>query len=410
MTIHHPGTPSTAFASRDFRCFFAARLANFLGTNIMMPTLAWQVYALTRDPLSLGMIGMSVFIPVVLSSLFSGQLADRLERKRIYQVSQLLLLAAAASLLILSLAQASRVQYFYLAAALFGMAKTFSIPAASAWMPHLVPAAGYASAVAATSSAAQIASVAGPAISGALIAVAGEAATYAVASICYLTSLCIVTLVRTLSRGGDARAGGLAQLFSGFRYIFRNRLILGAVSLDLCAVLLGGATAMLPVFAHEILKVGEAGYGLMRAAPAVGATLTGLYLARRPLRTRVGKWLFMSVVVYGASILAFGASRLFVLSVLALLAIGAADTVGSFIRQMLIQLSTHNDMRGRVTSVNMMFVSARSELGSAQSGLVASIAGAGSAVMLSGVCALVVAGIWSRLFPSLRQADRFAAP
>ncbi|MCE7796125.1 MFS transporter [Sphingobium sufflavum] len=399
--------PYAAFAFRDYRMFFLARITNNFGTNIMMPALGWQIYTLTRDPLALGLIGMAVFIPVVLSTLPAGQAADRLERRRVYQMSQLVLVLSALSFVGLSLGHATTPLYFYLAAAVFGAGKTFSMPTAMAWMPHLLPRAHFPNGVAWTSSAFQISNVVGPAIVGFTLYAFGEAPTYALAAACYFASFLFAALVRTRSRGADNRQASIAHLFSGLSYIWRNRLIFGATTLDLFALLLGGATAMLPVYAHEVLHVGEGGFGILRSAPAIGAAATGLLLAHRPLRDKVGTWLFASVTLYGGTVILFGISRIFILSVLVLILLGAAEMIGGFIRQTLVQLSTHDDMRGRVTSINMMFGSARNELGDVQSGFVASLIGVVPAVVLGGACTLVVAGLWAWLFPALRNANRF---
>jgi MFS family permease len=406
-TIMSDNEPYGAFASRDYRYFFAARLANSFGTNIMMPALGWQIYALTRDPFALGMIGMAVFVPVVLSSLPAGEAADRLERRRVYQIAQLVLIVSALSFCALTLAHVTSPWAFYLGAALFGAAKTFSMPTATAWMPHLVPREHFPNAVVWTSSTYQISSVVGPAIVGVSLYAVGEVPTYALAAGCYLLSLVLARMVRTRSRGADVQQGGLARIFAGFTYISRSRLILGATTLDLFALFLGGATAMLPVYAYDVLHVGEAGFGLLRAAPALGSAATGILLAHRPLRRKVGRWMFVSVAAYGVTIIAFGLSRSLPLSLAMLVLLGAAETVGSFLRQTLVQLSTHDDMRGRVTSVNMMFVSARNELGDVQSGFAASLIGVVPAVVIGGVCTIIVAGVWQRLFPALRDVDTF---
>lgn len=401
---HHP---HAAFASRDFRMFFLMRITNNLGTNVMMPTLGWQIYALTRDPLALGMIGMAVFVPVVLSTLPSGQAADRLERRGLYRFWQCVLALASASFAVLTLAGVTAPYAFYAAAALFGVAKTFSMPAATAWMPHLVPRAHYPSAVAWTSSIFQTTNVVGPALVGLMLYAFGEAWAYALSAACYLGSFGFATLIRTRSRGTDTATRGLAHLFSGLGYIVRSRLILGATTLDLFALLLGGATAMLPVYAHEVLHVGEAGFGLLRSAPALGAASTALYLAHRPLRSKVGTWLFASIVLYGAAIMAFGLSKALPLSLAALVVLGSAEMLGAFVRQTLVQLSAEDDMRGRVTSVNMLFVSTRNELGDVQSGLAAALIGVVPAVVLGGAGTILVAALWTRLFPELRAVDRF---
>jgi len=399
--------PYAAFASRDYRYFFAARLANSFGTNIMMPALGWQIYKLTRDPFALGMIGLAVFVPVVLSSLPAGEAADRLERRRVYQAAQVVLIGAALGFFTLTRAQVTAPWAFYLVAALFGAAKTFSMPTATAWMPHLIPREHFPNAVVWTSSTYQMSSVMGPAIVGATLYAFGEAFTYALAAGCYFASLVLARMVRTRSTGAGAPRRGLSQLFAGFTYISRSRLILGATTLDLFALFLGGATAMLPVYAYDVLHVGEVGFGLLRSAPALGSVATGILLAHRPLRRRVGRWMFVSVAAYGVTIVAFGLSRSLPLSVAVLVLLGAVETVGAFVRQTLIQLSTHDDMRGRVTSVNMMFVSARNELGDVQSGFAASLLGIVPSVVIGGLCTVAVAGLWQWLFPALRDVDSF---
>jgi MFS family permease len=403
-----PGHDSyAAFGSRDFRLFFFMRLINALGTNIMMPTLGWQIYALTRDPVALGLIGLAVFVPVMLSTLPSGQAADRLERKRLHQFWQWVLAAAAAYFSLLTLAGVTAPAAFYAGAALCGGAKTFSMPAATAGMPHLVSRAHYPNAVAWTSSTFQTANVIGPALAGLMLYAFGEAWAYALAGVCYVGSFILATLIRTRSQGADTGQRSLAHLFSGLSYVFRNRLIFGATTLDLFALLLGGATAMLPVYAHEVLHVGEAGFGLLRAAPALGAATTAMVLAHSPLQSRVGYWLFGSIFIYGISIMAFGLSTALPLSLAALVVLGSAEMLGAFVRQTLVQLSAEDDMRGRVTSVNMLFVSTRNELGDVQSGFAAALIGVVPAVVLGGAGTILIAALWARLFPALRDADRF---
>lgn len=407
MTQTPDHNPHAAFASRDFRLFFFMRLTNNLGTNVMMPTLGWQIYAMTRDPIALGLIGMAVFIPVLLSTLPSGQAADRLERRRLYQFWQWILALSATIFAVLTLAGVTSPYAFYAGAALFGVAKTFSMPAATSWMPHLVPREHYPNAVAWTSSIFQTTNVIGPALVGLMLYAFGEVSAYALAAACYLGSFVFATRIRTRSQGTDRVQRSLAHLFSGLSYVFHNRLILGATTLDLFALLLGGATAMLPVYAHEVLHVGEAGFGLLRGAPAVGAASTALLLAHRPLRRRVGHWMFGSVALYGTAIMVFGASTLLPLSLAALIVLGSAEMLGAFVRQTLVQLSAEDDMRGRVTSVNMLFVSTRNELGDVQSGFAAALIGVVPAVILGGAGTILIAALWAKLFPALRDANSF---
>lgn len=403
---HHP---HAAFTHRDFRLFYTARMSNNLGTNVMMPALGWQIYAMTRDPFALGLIGLAVFVPVLAMTLPSGQMADRFERRGVYRGFQLGLVLAAALFCLLTLVGTTNPLPFYLAAGVFGASKTFSAPSANAWMPHLVPRDIFPSAVAWTQSAFQIASVVGPAIAGLTLYLWGAAATYALAAMLFGGSFLFATLVRTRSQGQDRSKLGIAHLFGGLSYIYRSRLILGATTLDVFAVLMGGATAMLPVYAHDVLHVDEAGFGILRSAPALGGAAMALLLAHRPLRRHVGRWMFAAVIAFGVTTIMFGLSRSLVISGVALVLLGASDMVGAFIRGTLVQLSTHDDMRGRVSSVNMVFASAKNELGDVQSGFLASAFGVVPAVVFGGVCTLGIAAIWAWRFPELRRVDRLAA-
>ena len=397
--------PAAAFRHRDYRLFYATRLCNMFGTNIMMPTLGWQIYKLTHDPLSLGLIGLSVFVPVMLATLPSGQVADRFERRNVYRVFQLVLTTTALIFCGLTLSGVTNPLFFYLAAGLFGASKTFSAPCAAAWMPHMIPRQALPNAVAWNSSGFQLTNVIGPALAGLTLHLWGEAATYGLAAGLYISGSLGATLIRTRSRGGDRRPVGLAHLLGGLNYIRHNRLILGAVTLDLFAVLLGGAIALLPIYASDILHVGSSGFGFLRSAPALGAVATALCLALRPLRKHAGLWMFAAISVYGVVTIVFGLSKIYYLSLACLVVLGSADMVGNFIRQSLMQLTLHDDMRGRVSSVNMMFNSASNELGDMESGFVASLIGVVPAVGGGGIGTLVIAGLWAWKFPNLRKID-----
>jgi MFS family permease len=397
--------PAAAFRHNEYRLFYGTRLCNMFGTNIMMPTLGWQIYKLTHDPLSLGLIGLAVFVPVMLATLPSGQTADRFERRNVYRVFQLVLTTTALIFCGLTVAGVTNPLFFYLAAGLFGASKTFSAPSAAAWMPHLIPRKDLPNAVAWNASGFQLTSVIGPAVAGLTLHLWGEGATYALAAGLYFSGGIGATLIKTRSKGGDRRPVGLAHLLGGLNYIRHNRLILGAVTLDLFAVLLGGAIALLPIYASDILHVGSAGFGFLRSAPAVGAVVTALFLAIRPFRKHVGLWMFAAIAIYGVVTIIFGLSKLYPLSLACLVLLGSADMIGNFIRQSLMQLSMHDDMRGRVSSVNMMFNSASNELGDMESGFVASLVGVVPAVVVGGIGTLIVAGIWAWKFPNLRKID-----
>ncbi len=398
--------PFAAFRSVEYRWFYAARMSNNLGTNVMLPTLGWQIYDLTRDPLALGLIGLAVFVTTFLSTLPSGQAADRFERRNVYRLFQLVLATAAVSFLGLTLAGVTSPVPFFLVAGLFGVGKTFSAPCAQAWMPHLMPRADFPNAVAWNSSAYQVAGIVGPSIAGLIIWLADEAASYGVAAGFFVGSFVLATMVRTRSKGNDTHNKGLAHLLGGITYIWKKPLILGATTMDLFSGLMGGATALLPIFASDILGVGEAGYGVLRSASAVGAVVAAAFLAFRPLHRRVGRWMFVAVIGFGFSIVVFGLSSSYLLSIIALTGMGAFRMFGACIRMTLVQLSTPDDMRGRVSSANMVFGSAANELGDMESGFVASITGAGPAAVIGGAGVLAVGGLWFWLFPALRRIDR----
>lgn len=395
-----------AFRSREFRWFYLARIANNLGTNIMLPTLGWQIYQLTRDPFALGLVGVAVFVPVLLSTLPSGQAADRFERRNVYRIFQLVLASAALLLMGLTLGKVGTPVPYFCAAAIFGMGKTFSAPCAQAWMPHLLPREDLPNAVAWNSSAFQLAAIVGPALAGLIIALSGEVAAYGAATGCYVGSFLLATLVRIRSRVGEARSTGLAHLLGGLIYIRRSPLILGATTMDMFSGLLGGSTALLPIFATEVLHVGEAGFGALRSASAVGAVVAAALIAIYPVRRRLGRWMFVSLAVFGVATIAFGVSTSYAVSLLALAVVGAARMVGACLRQSLVQLSTPDDMRGRVSSANMVFGSGANELGDMEAGFIASMTGAAPAVMIGGGGVLAVGALWWWLFPSLRNIDR----
>lgn len=395
-----------AFRSRDFRWFYLARMSNNLGTNIMLPTLGWQIYAMTRDPMALGLVGVAVFVPTLLATLPSGQAADRFERRNVYRLFQLVLMMSALSFVALTIKGVTSPVPFYLAAAIFGVGKTFSAPCAQAWMPHLMPRQDFPNAVAWNSSAFQLSGILGPSVAGLIIFVANEATAYGVAAGFYIGSFVLATLVRTRSKGNDQHNKGLAHLLGGITYISRHPLILGATTMDLFAGLLGGATALLPIFATEVLHVGEAGFGVLRSASAVGAVVAATFMAFRPMHRRVGRWMFVALACFGLSIIVFGLSSSYLLSIIALTVMGGARMTGACIRQSLVQLSTPDDMRGRVSSANMVFGSAANELGDMEAGFVASFVGAAPAAVIGGAGVLAVGGIWFFLFPSLRRIDR----
>ncbi len=368
--------------------------------------VGWQVYELTENPLYLGYVGLAQFVPALAFALFTGHAADRFDRRRILIASHLAL-AGCSLLLFLCALDPVRVWPIFAVLFLLGTAQAFSGPAGQALLPHLVPGAHFGNAVAWSSSIWQMATVVGPAVGGALYGLAGPLAVYAACSILSLVAATLSWGIRTRLGRLETASRSWNTLLAGVRYVWRRKVILGAVSLDLFAVLLGGAVALLPVFARDILRVGPGGLGLLRSAPAVGAALMAVVLAYRPLRRRVGTTMFACVLAFGAATIVFGVSRSFPLTLLSLALLGAADMVSVVIRQVLVQIATPAPMRGRVSAVNLTFVNASNELGEFESGLTAAWLGTVPAVVIGGVGTCAVVALWARMFPELRRIDRF---
>jgi len=409
--------PASPFTFRDYRFFWAARLMATLGQMAMVIVIGWQVYDIARRTmtqreaaLQLGYIGVVQFVPLLLLTLVVGWTADRVDRRWIARASVLLEMSCAISLALLTWTHSITLPSLFVIAALLGVARAFASPALQALAPNLVPAAVLPGAIAMSSLAWQSGAIFGPAIGGYLYALAPHA-PYAFSALLFLSSFGCLLAIRPIKRTQiTGSTNPWAQMIDGLRYVRRNRLVLGAISLDLFAVLLGGATAMLPVFARDVLKVGAMGLGDLRAAPAVGASLTALFLAWRPLRTNVGVKMLCGVAVFGIATIVFGLSRWMPLSLFCLAILGSADMMSVYVRQSLIQLYTPDAMRGRVGSVSTLFVSASNELGEAESGLLGAAIGPVAAVIAGGVGAIAVTLLWSRWFPELRAARTFEPP
>lgn len=385
------------------------RLFGAMATQMQAVVVGWQVYAISHDPLALGYVGLAQFLPMVVLTLPAGDLADRWERRLLLAVSILVQGLASGLFLALTLAGSQSVRPFYAVLVLFGMARAFAGPAMQSLLPLLVPRERLGKAIAWNSSALQIAVIAGPALGGALYLL-GPIIAY---SVCLGLFICGALLVLTIGlrhrpAPPDRRLTAVARAIAGIAYVRQRPLILGAISLDLFAVLFGGATALLPVYAREILAVGPGGLGLLRSATAVGAFCMGLGLSRNPLRRHAGPMMFGCVALFGVATIVFGLSTNFWVSLLALAIVGGSDMVSVYVRSTLIQLATPDAMRGRVSAVNMLFIGASNELGEFESGVTASWFGTVPAVVLGGIGTLVVVGLWMRLFPALRQVDRLS--
>ena len=367
--------------------------------------IGWQVYDVRENPLDLALIGLAEFLPLLLLALPAGQLADRVPRRRLLALMVVLDIVFLAGLLGVTIAGADRVWPFFVLAFLFGVSSALGAPAGRALIPSLVPQEILVSALAQRSVVLQISVVVAPAVGGLLFALSAEL-VYAVAIGLAVISLgCFLAL-----HGGRQPAAegisGLGEVLAGVRLIRRTNVLLGAISLDLFAVLLGGAVALLPIFAKDILEVGPTGLGFLRTAPAFGAFLAALVLARHPVRRRAGPTLFVVVIGFGACMVAFGLSRTMWLSLLALALGGAFDMVSVVLRSTILPLVTPDELRGRVNAVEMVFISGSNELGAFESGVAAALIGAVPAVVAGGVLTIVVAGAWWKLFPSLAKVDR----
>jgi MFS family permease len=402
---------STRFSSLaypDVRRYLSARF--LVGIAVQMQTVAvgFQVYATTHNPLDLGLIGLSQFLPFVVLVLPAGHIADRYDRRRVILATYLLAAVASALLTSFAVLGITSVLPIFIVMALFGVVRAFNMPTSQALLPNLVPREDFGNAVALNTSTLQIATIAGPAVAGLLILV-GTGVVYATVTVLILISAWFIWGLRS---GGGVDPGAaepttLRSLLTGVRFVRDHPPILGSMSLDLFAVLFGGATALLPAFASDVLHVGPVGLGMLRAAPAVGAALAGGALALWPVRTAVGRWLFGGVFVFGASIVVFGLSTSFWLSLAAMGVLGASDMVSMYVRHLLVQLQTPDVIRGRVSAVNAVFIGASNELGEFESGVTAAWWGVVPAVLVGGAATLVVGVVWTRLFPMLWTLERF---
>jgi MFS family permease len=370
----------------------------------MAVAVGWQVYGLTGNPLDLGLIGLAEFLPVPLLVLLSGHAADRFERRRVIQVSDAARVLVALALVKITHDGPSQVWPFFLLALVLGVTRAFGAPAGRAMLPDLVPVEHLANAVAWRSSGFQGSFVAGPALGGLLFAIE-PVLTYAVAAALLAGSVLLNSALRPRPVAA-AESPDLASLMAGIGLIRRKPILLGAISLDLFAVLLGGVTALLPIFARDILMVAEVGLGFLRAAPAAGAVVMALVLAYFPLKRAVGRTLFLAVAVFGVATIVFALSENFALSLAALAVLGAADLVSVFVRSTVVPLATPDAMRGRVTAVELVFIGASNELGQFESGLLAWLIGTVPAALVGGVGTLLVVALWIRLFPELYKVDR----
>jgi len=393
------------FRHRDFTLLLAGRFCSAMAVQVQNVAVGWLVYDLTRDPLALGLVGLATFLPAIAFALVTGHVADRYDRRRVLVLCYTLTTLTAIGLLACAWTRTAEVWIVYLLVFLFGVSRAFGHPANTALLPNLVPPGELGPAIAWGSSVWQTATIIGPAVGGALY-VLGEPVVFSAAVLLFSLSTAFFAAVRY--RGTPVAMGKTSwnTLLAGIGFIRSRPAIFGAISLDLFAVLLGGATALLPIYARDILEVGPAGLGLLRSMPAVGALGMALYLAWRPLQRRAGLRMFQAVALFGVATIGFGLSTNVALSMACLVVLGAADMVSVVIRQTLVQVETPDAMRGRVAAVNSVFIGASNELGEFESGALAALIGTVGSVVAGGAGTLLVAGLWARWFPALRERDR----
>ncbi|HEX8010700.1 MAG TPA: MFS transporter [Casimicrobiaceae bacterium] len=402
-----PIDTASLLAHRSFVRFWIARLTGGFANQMQAVAVGWQVYALTGSALDLGLVGLAQFLPSVALLLVVGHVADRYDRRLIVGVCQIIEAGAALTLATLSLRGTITEQAIFALVAVIGAARAFTMPTQQTLLPSLVPAALLPRAVAANATAGQTAIVAGPALGGFLY-VAGPGVVYGLCALFFVTAGALNATLRVERRRALRGPPTLSTIFAGIAYIRRRRELLGAISLDLFAVLLGGATALLPIYARDILQTGPWGLGLLRSAPAVGALAMAVWLAHHPLERRAGHRMFAAVALFGVATIVFGLSRSFALSLAALIVLGASDMISIVVRLSLVQLRTPDEMRGRVSAVNSMFIGASNQLGEFESGVTAAWFGTVPAVILGGIGTLLIVALWMRWFRELAEVDSLA--
>jgi len=398
---------------RDYMVYLTTRALGVLGTVAQSVTMGWQVYDLARaergiaeSALYVGLLGLATFIPLFFLALPAGVLADRYARKTILAACFAAEAVCAGALVGAAMLGVLSVPVLIGIAFAFGIARAFRAPAGVALAPMLVPRALMPRAIAWNSLVFQVSRISGPALAGFLVGQWSSAHSYGVSLVLYMAPVIGLGFISRSTTPRTQPGSRLQQVREGLDYIWHNKVVFGAISLDLFAVLLGGATALLPVFARDIVHVGPEGFGLLRSAPSVGAAAVALVLAYRPVRSRAGFAMFTGVAIFGVATIVFGLSTSFWLSMAALATLGGADMVSVYVRQTLIQIVTPDPMRGRVASVSFLFTGASNELGEFESGVTARLFGPVLAAVLGGVASLFVTGIWARFFPALRKVDR----
>jgi MFS family permease len=385
--------------------FWFARTSTTVAYQMLAVAVGWQIYALTSSPFYLGLVGLAQFLPMFILTLVVGHVADRYDRRSVIRLCQFV---EGVGVLVLTAGSYSgwlNKESILVVVFVIGAARAFESPTLQTLVPNLVTAEVFPRAAALSASSVQTATIMGPALGG-LLYTAGPTAAYSIVAAMFLAASLFISLIKIKNRPVRREPVSVKSLFAGIAFIRSKPAVLGAISLDLFAVLLGGATALLPIYAKEILLIGPWGLGILRSAPAVGALSTSIFLAHHPLKHRMGRTMFIAVIIFGVATVGFALSTSFLLSIGALAILGAADVISVVIRQSLVQLKTPDEMRGRVNAVNSMFVGTSNQLGEFESGLTAAWFGVVPAVLIGGIGTIVVATLWMRLFPDLLHVDR----
>lgn len=393
------------FKHPNFVHYWIGQIASSFAFQMLTVGIGWQMYDLTNSPMALGLVGLCQFLPQLALTLVVGHVADRYNRRIICVCTRLTMAATVTVLAIGNLTDSISAQMIYLCAVMLGSARAFEMPANQAILPNLVPEALLSSAMSAIASAREISVIAGPALGG-LIYLLGPTTLYFTSTTCFLLSSLIMFFLHYNFVVKAKSPISMTHLLGGLRFVRNNKVILGSVSLDMFAVLLGGATALLPIVAKDILHTGPWGLGLLRCAPALGALLMSVYLARKPLEHSVGKIMFAAVASFGVATILFGLSNTLIISLAALVLMGASDMISVVIRSTLIQLETPDDMRGRVSAANSVFIGSSNQLGEFESGVTAALFGVVPAIVIGGIGTIAIVGIWMYLFPNLVQRNR----
>jgi MFS family permease len=394
-------------ANRDFMFFLFARALSSVAVRMQAVAVGWQVYETTRSALDLGWVGLSQFLPFIVLVLPAGHVADRFDRRRIATLCFLIQIVCILALLIFTVRGLTSAWPVFAVMSLFGVSRAFYIPAMQALVPGLVASAHVNRAVGLNVTVSQIATVIGPALGG-ILYLLGPTVVYSVGAGLLLLAAVMLMCIRRVQVLRDSEPTTWHTVLAGLRFVWSKPIMLGAMSLDLFAVLFAGATALLPIYASDILHVGPDGLGWLRAAPGVGASICALLLAVYPITRRVGVWILSSVAVFGLATVMFGLTTQFSIAMLALIVIGGSDMVSVYVRNLLVQLETPDAIRGRVNAVSAVMIGASNELGEFESGVLASWVGAVRAVVIGGVVTVGVAALWTNLFPDLRKMDRFS--